>query len=108
MQKLAKFIKVISDSNRLTIIKAIGSAAPSVTEIINSTGLSQTLVSFHLRILRKAGLVSSRREGPFIYYSLSDPAILGTLDNLSALAGLTTSFSSDNCLEPLKRHAKGR
>lgn len=107
MQKLAKFIKVISDSNRLTIIKAIGHAAPSVTEIINSTGLSQTLVSFHLRILRKTGLVSSRREGPFIYYNLTDLAILETLDNLAGLMGISTSFNSDNQLEPPKRHAKG-
>jgi DNA-binding transcriptional ArsR family regulator len=92
MQKLAKFIKVISDSNRLAIINVIGHNDRSVTELINSTRLSQTLVSFHLRILRQAGVVNSRRAGPFIYYSLSDVAMLTILGDLAMMAGLKNSL----------------
>jgi len=71
MKKLAQFIKVLGDANRLAIIHAIGESTRSVTEIIEETDLSQTLVSFHLRVMREKGIVTTRRDGPFIFYSLT-------------------------------------
>ncbi|HDZ88756.1 MAG TPA: ArsR family transcriptional regulator, partial [Nitrospirae bacterium] len=50
-EQLARIFKVLGDTNRLGIVMAIGKGSHSVTEIINATGLSQTLVSFHLRVL---------------------------------------------------------
>ncbi|HDL20492.1 MAG TPA: ArsR family transcriptional regulator [Nitrospirae bacterium] len=84
-EQLARIFKVLGDTNRLGIVMAIGKGSHSVTEIINATGLSQTLVSFHLRVLRKAEVVTTRREGPFIYYSLSDPSLMDILDDLSKI-----------------------
>ena len=95
MKGLAKFIKVLSDANRLAIIRDIGRESMSVTEIINATGLSQTLVSFHLRALRDTGVVSTRREGPFIYYSLTDKRLIEILDELARSAGLANGFSNE-------------
>ena len=92
MKKLAQFIKILGDTNRLSIIGSIGTKARSVTEIINDTGLSQTLVSFHLRNLRDAGIVTTRRDGPFIYYSLTNLSLIDILDELALLAGLKTNF----------------
>lgn len=94
MKELAQFIKILGDTSRLSIIKAISSDSRSVTEIINITGLSQTLVSFHLRTLRDAGVVSTRKDGPFIYYSISNLALLDILEELSGVADLQGSFSS--------------
>jgi DNA-binding transcriptional ArsR family regulator len=82
-EKLARFLKVLGDSNRLGIALSIGKEPCSVTEIVNASGLSQTLVSFHLRIMREADVVRTERNGPFIYYSLSDPALLEILSELS-------------------------
>ncbi len=82
-EDLSRLLKVLGDSNRLGIIMSIGREARSVTEIIDTTGLSQTLVSFHLRVLRKAGIVKTERAGPFIYYSLSRPVLLDILSGLS-------------------------
>ena len=95
MKELAKFIKVLSDANRLTILKEIGKGSSSVTEIINASGLSQTLVSFHLRALRDAGIVTTRRDGPFIYYSLTKPTLIDILSELTLLAGHKNGFSND-------------
>jgi DNA-binding transcriptional ArsR family regulator len=89
--KLAKIFKVLGDANRLGIVMSIGKDSHSVTEIINSTGLSQTLVSFHLRTLRNAEIVKTKRNGPFIYYRLSEP---GLIDNLSGLLQTLTSTGS--------------
>lgn len=87
-EKLAKTFKALGDTNRLGIVLCIGKEALSVTEIINATGLSQTLVSFHLRALRDSEIVTTKRDGPFIYYSLSEPALL------DILIGLSNSFNS--------------
>ncbi len=82
-ENLSRILKILGDVNRLNIILSVGREARSVTEIINSTGLSQTLVSFHLRALRNTEIVTTKRNGPFIYYILSDPALLDFLDGLS-------------------------
>ncbi len=95
MKKLAQFIKVLGDPNRLAIIRAIGRESRSVTEIINTTGLSQTLVSFHLRTLRDVRIVKTRREGPFIYYSLAVPDLFDMLGELSRIAGFENEITKE-------------
>jgi DNA-binding transcriptional ArsR family regulator len=84
-ERLARILKVLGDSNRLGIALSIGRKSRSVTEIVNAAGLSQTLVSFHLRIMREADVVRTERNGPFIHYSLSDPLLLEILSMLSQM-----------------------
>jgi DNA-binding transcriptional ArsR family regulator len=80
---IARVFKALGDANRLDIVTAIGKDTRSVTEIVQTTGLSQTLVSFHLRILREAQIVTTKRNGPFILYSLSGPVFRSILLKLS-------------------------
>ena len=82
-QDLARFFKVLGDANRLGIVLTIGAGNRSVSEIIDSTGLSQTLVSFHLKVLREARIVKAVRQGPFIFYSLAEPSLLALLADFS-------------------------
>ncbi|MFO0754225.1 MAG: metalloregulator ArsR/SmtB family transcription factor [Thermodesulfovibrionales bacterium] len=82
---LARTLKVLGDPNRLTILLSIGKGTCSVTEIINATGLPQTLVSFHLKTLRDTRIVLPRRDGPFIFYRIAEPALLESLCTLSAI-----------------------
>jgi|GEM_PF-6024575 len=83
---LARLFKALGDTNRLDIVMAIGKKALSVSEIIKTTGLSQTLVSFHLRALREANIVTTERNGPFIHYSLADLTLNKTLIRLAESA----------------------
>ena len=110
MKKLHQFIKILGDANRLSIIHDIGYASRSVSEIIDATGLSQTLVSFHLRALRDAGVVTTRRDGPFIYYSLADLKLIDILVDLAQLAGREKDFSGDKLISipPKTMSAKRR
>ncbi|RMG05221.1 MAG: ArsR family transcriptional regulator [Nitrospirae bacterium] len=85
VENIARVLKVLGDPNRLGIVFAIGKESRSVTELIRITGLSQTLVSFHLRALRNAEIVRTRREGPFIYYSLKEPGLIDILTDLFRL-----------------------
>ena len=83
MKNLVKILKSLSDLNRLRIVSAIGKSSISVSEIIHATELPQTLVSFHLKTLRNAEVVKTKRNGPFIYYSLSSPNLIDILNDLS-------------------------
>lgn len=77
--KLQMFFQTLGDSNRLKIIKYIGDKECSVSEIVESTGLSQPLVSHHLRTLRENQVLATNRKGPFIYYTLKDQRLLSAL-----------------------------
>lgn len=85
IEMLSRLFKLLNDKNRLKIINVIGKDKKSVSDIVAETGLSQTLVSFHLRPLRESGILSTERRGAFIYYSLSEPNLI---DILQSLAGV--------------------
>ncbi len=76
MHRLKNVFQTLSDSNRLRIIRSIADKKKSVGEIVKATSLSQPLVSHHLRVLKKNGILSTNRKGPFIYYFIEDVRIL--------------------------------
>ena len=63
LRELRTFHKALADVNRLRIVKRLAEGEASVTELIAHVGLSQPLVSHHLKRLRVAGLVETRRVG---------------------------------------------
>lgn len=79
--KLAAAFKLLSEPNRLKIISSLNMECRPVSDIVKDTGLSQTNVSFHLRLLREAGLVRPERKGAFIYYCLPDAKLLEHIEN---------------------------
>lgn len=78
--------KSLSDENRLRILLAIRKNKKSVSAIVEELGLSQPLVSHHLKELRRALLVDVERQGPFIYYQLIEPRIVEVLEKLGVIA----------------------
>ena len=80
---LAVVFKVLSEPNRLNILFSMGLECTPVSAIIARTGLSQTNVSFHLRVLREAGLVKGERNGPYIFYCLYDTELLELLSSMT-------------------------
>jgi len=86
IESLSRMFGLLSDPNRLKILFAIGKEAKSVSEIMKETFLPQTLVSFHLRPLRESGILLAEREGPFIYYSFSEPTLMDLLISLCGVS----------------------
>ncbi len=85
-QSVAFLAKSLSDENRLRILLCISQGKKAVGSIVEELGLSQPLVSHHLKELKRSLLVKIERSGPFIYYELSDPAILGAIGDLNTVA----------------------
>lgn len=88
--KMQIIFQVLGDVNRLRIIKLIGTQECSVSQIVEGTGLSQPLVSHHLRTLRESHILGTERQGPFIFYKLMDTRLLDALGMLQAI------FSGDD------------
>jgi ArsR family transcriptional regulator len=55
-------------------------------EIVPHLGLSQPTVSYHLKVLREAGLIRGERRGQWVYYQPDMRALLGTVKALADLA----------------------
>lgn len=75
----ANFLKALGHDGRLTILCHLVSGPKSVTELENLALSRQAIVSQQLARLRLEGLVSARREGQAIFYSLRDPKVEKTL-----------------------------
>ncbi|HCS60204.1 MULTISPECIES: ArsR/SmtB family transcription factor [Microbacterium] len=68
----AQLFKVLGSESRLGLLHLIGQEPRTVSALAEASGLSQPLVSQHLRTLRQAGLAASTRHGKEITYRLSD------------------------------------
>jgi len=80
INNLGNILKILGEPNRLRILTSLGLECRPVTNIVKDTGLSQTNVSFHLRVLRDAGLVKAERCGSFVYYCLPDSRLREIID----------------------------
>jgi ArsR family transcriptional regulator, arsenate/arsenite/antimonite-responsive transcriptional repressor len=72
LDSTVEILKFLSDKNRLQLLIALSRAETCVCDLYDELDLAQNLVSYHLGKLKKAGLIRSRREGTWIYYSI-DP-----------------------------------
>ena len=74
-KQAARLFGVLSDPARLEIISKIARKGCCVSVLQEATGRNQPNISQHLRVLRDSGLVSARRDGRKICYSLANPDV---------------------------------
>ena len=77
---LAELFKVFGDSTRVRILYDLFQGEKSVTEICTDLGMNQSAISHQLKLLKNAKLVSSRREGKQMIYSLADDHVRTIID----------------------------
>jgi len=73
--RMAKLFHALSDEKRLRIVELLRSGERCVCELTGVIEAGQSLLSFHLKTLKEAGLVVDRREGRWVYYALDPEAI---------------------------------
>jgi len=71
----AKLFRGFADPSRLSILEALLGQERTVSDLVETTELTQPNVSNHLSCLRDCGLVTVRQQGRFSYYSLSDDRV---------------------------------
>jgi ArsR family transcriptional regulator len=67
----ASILKVLADKNRLKVVEVLMDGPLHVHEINGRVKIPQNLLSHHLRVLRKAGVVSAARDGKSVTYQLT-------------------------------------
>jgi ArsR family transcriptional regulator len=72
MRDLTALGQAIVDPTRVRIIAALRRCELCVCELVDALEISQSTLSTHLQVLRQTGMVTTRKEGRWIYYSLSD------------------------------------
>ena len=85
----ARGFHALSDDTRLRIVDLLRDGERCVCELQDWLGMSQSALSFHLKTMKDAGLLSDRRQGRWVYYRLN-PAGLATLGE--TLSGMIKDF----------------
>ena len=75
LRRIAAEFQILSDPMRLRILNELRVGERNVTAIILATKATQSNISKHLAVLRKAGFVHGRKDGLQVFYSISDPTV---------------------------------
>jgi ArsR family transcriptional regulator, arsenate/arsenite/antimonite-responsive transcriptional repressor len=85
--RAARLFHAMSDETRLAILDCLRTCERCVCELTDHLDAAQSRLSFHLRVLKDAGLVTDRREGRWMYYTLNP-------EGLSEAAELVQTLST--------------
>jgi len=78
LAKVRRWFGALSDETRLRLIAVLGEGEQCVCDLTDALDAAQSRLSFHLKVLKDAGLVTDRKDGRWVYYSL-DPRALEEL-----------------------------
>ena len=110
--QFAAVAKSLAHAHRLEIVEQLAQGERSVEVIARRTGLSVANTSQHLQHMRRAGIVTARREGKFIFYTLADEAVLDLMSALRRIAErniaevervIRSYFDDRDSMEPVSR-----
>lgn len=109
----ASVAQALAHGSRLELLEHVAQGERSVEALAAVAGLNFANASQHLLLLRRAGLVRSRRDGKRVLYRLSDPAVLDLLASVRRIAESNVAeardviagyFHARDSLEPISRH----
>ena len=94
LRELRTYHKTLADVTRLRLIQRLAQSPATVSELKEHVDLSQPLVSWHVRALRLAGLVQTRRSGREVICSLKPEAFADLAAREQAILGLAGQIAS--------------
>ena len=96
LERTTRLFGALSDETRLHILNLLRGSECCVCELTEAVGIGQSLLSFHLRTLKQAGLVADRRDGRWVHYSLNTRGLEQIGEFVAAL--VSPAPSSGCCL----------
>ncbi len=115
--QFAEVAKALGHAHRLVILELLAQRERSVETLAERADLSIANASQHLRLMRQAGLLASRRDGKHILYRLSDPAVLDLVAALHRVGERNVAevreivggyFHERDAMEPVSRKELAR
>src|SRR3982750_2765029 len=86
LDRAARLFHALSDRTRLSILQRLRLGERCVCDLPDALDAAQSRLSFHLKVLKDAGLVTDRRDGRWMYYTLNQDALSQVADLVEALA----------------------
>ncbi len=91
----ARLFHALSDPTRIQIVERLRGGERCVCDLMDLLDAAQSRLSFHLRVLKEAGLLTDRREGRWVYYALNRDVMTEAHDHLVDLMTPATGTASD-------------
>jgi len=82
----ARLFQALSDETRLAVVQRLRDGERCVCDLMGDVDAAQSRLSFHLKVLREAGIVDCRREGRWAYYWLKPETFEEALDAVKGLS----------------------
>ncbi|MBC7844740.1 MAG: winged helix-turn-helix transcriptional regulator [Gemmatimonadaceae bacterium] len=95
--RAAELFHALSDEARVEIVSVLLGGEHCVCDLMDVVGAAQSRLSYHLKVLKDAGLVTDRREGRWSYYTLQRDAIVEAEGTLAGLRPRARRLNSANC-----------
>jgi ArsR family transcriptional regulator, arsenate/arsenite/antimonite-responsive transcriptional repressor len=95
--RMAKLFHALSDEKRLRIVECLRGGERCVCDLTGVMDAGQSLLSFHLKTLKEAGLVTDRRAGRWAFYSLNADALAEIEDFVGGLRLDAESAEGSTC-----------
>lgn len=99
LSRLTRQFHALSDETRLQIIDLLRKGERCVCELTDALDAGQSRLSFHLKALKDAGLVTDRREGRWSYYALNPEAFSQLEEFVGELPSTKLSVLASRCSE---------
>ena len=94
---VAKSFQALSDETRLLILDHLKEGEQCVCDLTDAFKTGQSRLSFHLRVLKEAGLVLDRPEGRWVYYALNPDAIEELQETIGSLKDSSSRSAKRGC-----------
>lgn len=86
LDRAQPLLRALAEPIRLQVVLALQDGERCVCDLTGELDLAQSKLSFHLKVLKEAGLIRARQEGRWIYYRLDPAALIALQDWLGQLA----------------------
>jgi len=96
MQELLNIFKAFSEETRLKMLKIMEKGEICVCDLVSVLNVSQPKISFHLNVLKEAGLIKDRKQGKWVHYSINDSDMFRRFLMLSALERISDESMKGN------------
>lgn len=95
----ASVFKALCDENRIRILSLLRDGEKCACKLLEELSVSQPTLSHHMKVLCDSGIVASRKEGRWMYYSISPEGAGKAIDLLRDLTTTTGGRCSSSCCE---------
>ena len=98
-KKIALIFKALGDENRIQILKLLHNGEKCACKLLDALNISQPTLSHHMKILCDSGIVTGRKEGKWMHYSISSEGVQVAQNYLITLTNVEVGCNNKSCCE---------